>query len=115
MTAAHHDEVLAATSHLPHVLAFALVDTLAAMSERCEIFDYAAGGFADVTRIASSDPQLWRSIVFANRDAVLPVLSAYMDNLEGLRQALQNDDEQAVTACFGRAKQARDRFSAARD
>lgn len=114
MTAAHHDEVLAATSHLPHVLAFALVDTLAAMEDRCEIFDYAAGGFADFSRIASSDPALWRSIVFANREAVLPALSAYIDKLEGLRQALQDHDEAAVTACFSRAKQARDRFAALR-
>lgn len=113
MAVAHHDEVLAATSHLPHVVAFALVDTLADMSQRSEIFAYAAGGFADFTRIASSDPVLWRNIMFANRDAVLPALTQYIAKLEGLRTALQDAgtaDRQTVIDCFGRAKQARDQF-----
>lgn len=113
MAPAHHDEVLAATSHLPHVLAFALVDTLADMSQRLEIFDYAAGGFADFTRIASSDPVLWRNITLANRDAVLPALMQYINKLDGLRQALQSADQQTITECFDRAKQARDRFTGA--
>lgn len=113
MAPAHHDDVLAATSHLPHVVAFALVDMLADMSERSEIFDYAAGGFADFTRIASSDPELWRNIVFANRDAVLPALGLYIDKLDGLRRALQDSDKKAVIDCFDRAKKARDRFTRA--
>lgn len=113
MAVAHHDEVLAATSHLPHVVAFALVDTLADMSERSEIFAYAAGGFADFTRIASSDPVLWHSIMFANRDAVVPALTHYIDKLGVLREALQNGDRDAVIDCFDRAKQARDRFTGA--
>lgn len=114
MGAAHHDEVLAATSHLPHVLAFALVDSLARMAERTEIFDYAAGGFADFTRIASSDPALWSDIVGANRDAILPVLSRYIGNLEALREAIERGERAPLMDCFGRAKQARDRFTAAR-
>ena len=114
MGAAHHDEVLAATSHLPHVLAFALVDSLARMAERTEIFDYAAGGFADFTRIASSDPALWSDIVGANRDAILPVLSRYIGDLETLRAAIEQGERAPLMDCFGRAKQARDRFTAAR-
>lgn len=111
MDPAHHDEVLAATSHLPHVLAFALVDTLARMAERTEIFDYAAGGFADFTRIASSDPQLWGDIVTANTAAVLPVLDRYIGDLETVRSAIANGDRDTLVASFSRAKQARDRLS----
>lgn len=114
MDAAHHDEVLAATSHLPHVLAFGLVDTLARMAERTEIFEYAAGGFADFTRIASSDPALWSDIVTANQDAVRSVLSRYIGDLETLRAAIDNGDRETLLACFGRAKAARDRFTRSR-
>jgi len=115
MDPAHHDEVLAATSHLPHVLAFALVDTLARMAERTEIFDYAAGGFADFTRIASSDPQLWSDIVTANASAVLPVLERYIGDLEALRGAIAAGDKEPLEASFGRAKHARDRFTQSRN
>ncbi len=111
MDAAHHDEVLAATSHLPHLLAFALVDTLARMAEHTEIFEYAAGGFTDFTRIASSDPALWTDIVFANNAAIMPLLHRYIGDLEALRGALREQDEATVTACFTRAKKARDHFS----
>jgi len=111
MDAAHHDEVLAATSHLPHVLAFALVDTLARMAEHTEIFEYAAGGFADFTRIASSDPELWSDIVTANRDAVLPVLDRYIGDLDVLRGAIAQADRDKLIASFGRAKAARDQFA----
>ncbi|HLQ85582.1 MAG TPA: prephenate dehydrogenase/arogenate dehydrogenase family protein [Salinisphaeraceae bacterium] len=111
MSPAHHDEVMAATSHLPHLLAFALVDTLAAMAEHQEIFAYAAGGFADFTRIASSDPGLWTHIMQANRSAILGALEQYMEQLGDLRQALQSADEDTIIESFARAKQARDRFS----
>ncbi|MCK4951353.1 MAG: prephenate dehydrogenase/arogenate dehydrogenase family protein [Gammaproteobacteria bacterium] len=109
MEPAHHDEVLAATSHLPHVLAYTLVDTLAAMSERDEIFQYAAGGFRDFTRIASSDPAMWRDICIANRDAIMKVLGQYQRDLTALSQAILNNDESALFELFSRAKQARDR------
>lgn len=112
MDAAHHDEVLAATSHLPHVLAFTLVDTLARMAERTEIFAYAAGGFTDFTRIASSNPELWGDIVTANRDAVLPVLERYIGDLESVRGALAAGDARTLAETFARAKTARDRFAA---
>lgn len=111
MDPVHHDQVLAATSHLPHLLAFALVDTLADMSQRTEIFAYAAGGFSDFTRIASSDPGLWTRIMRANSDAVLTALDGYMATLGTLRQALQNQDNETIIASFTRAKQARDRFT----
>lgn len=111
MDAVHHDEVLAATSHLPHVLAYTLVDTLARMAERTEIFEYAAGGFADFTRIASSSPEMWADIVAANETALLPVLERYIADLEELRTAIAEDDRDAIRARFDRAKAARDAFS----
>lgn len=111
MSAAHHDEVLAATSHLPHLLAFALVDCLAAMDERTEIFTYAAGGFRDFTRIASSDPAMWADIVGANRASLLRVLERFDATLQGLRAALEQGDRATVLERFSRAKSARDRFA----
>lgn len=112
MSAAHHDEVLAATSHLPHLLAFALVDTLAGMEERREIFTYAAGGFRDFTRIASSHPEMWADICAANAPALLEALTGLETTLARLRSAISVQDSQAVVACFTRAKAARDRFAA---
>lgn len=114
MDAAHHDEVLAATSHLPHVLAFTLVDTLARMAERTEIFEYAAGGFTDFTRIASSSPDLWRDIVTANHAAILPTLERYIGDLEAVRAAIAAGDRDTLAATFTRAKAARDAFAAER-
>lgn len=108
---AHHDEVLAATSHLPHVLAYALVDTLAGMQERTEIFDFAAGGFADFTRIASSDPGMWHDICLANKDALLVALRAFKIGLEQLEGALERADGEYLHRVFSRAKKARDNFS----
>ena len=108
MTAAHHDRVLALTSHLPHVLAFALVDRLSQMQEQDEIFAYAAGGFRDFTRIASSDPVVWRDICLNNRSALLDALQAYRDELDELTQALRNQDAAALETLFARAKKARD-------
>ncbi len=74
MDVAHHDGVLAATSHLPHILAFALVDMLGHKDEQSEIFQYAAGGFKDFTRIASSDPTMWKDICAANKDEIIPLI-----------------------------------------
>ncbi len=110
MAVAHHDEVLAATSHLPHVLAYALVDTLARMQEQAEIFRYAAGGFRDFTRIASSDPAMWRDICLANREAVVSMLDRFSADLAGLRDAIEREDGAAVAEVFSRAKTARDLF-----
>ena len=110
MGVAHHDEVLAATSHLPHMLAFALVDTLARMHEQAEIFDYAAGGFRDFTRIASSDPVMWRDICLANRDAIAAMIDRFQGDLVGLREAIVRGDGKAIEDIFTRAKDARDRY-----
>jgi len=111
MSVAHHDEVLAATSHLPHILAYSLVDTLAKMQDRKEIFQFAAGGFRDFTRIASSDPRMWHDICLANREAILQVLKQFNTDLSQLTEAIFQDDSQTVKDIFTRAKIARDQFS----
>ncbi len=110
MGVAHHDEVLAATSHLPHMLAYSLVDTLARMDESEEIFRYAAGGFRDFTRIASSDPQMWHDICLANRDALLVMLQRFSADLAQLSDAIRDGDGEHLKQTFQRAKRARDRF-----
>lgn len=110
MAVLHHDEVLAATSHLPHLLAFSLVNTLASLDERKEIFDFAAGGFRDFTRIASSDPVMWRDICMENRDAVLEVLQHFNKDLKSLEDAMRDNDGEAMVEVFERAKTTRERF-----
>lgn len=112
MDVAHHDEVLAATSHLPHVLAFALVESLARMSEQREIFEYAAGGFRDFTRIASSDPVMWRDICLANRDAILTMIDRFGQDLATLAKAIGERDSKRLLGIFQDAKTARDAFAA---
>ncbi|BAP54328.1 prephenate dehydrogenase [Thioploca ingrica] len=110
MSVTHHDEVLAATSHLPHILAYSLVDTLAKMAERTEIFRFAAGGFRDFTRIASSDPQMWHDICLANQQAILQILDSFKTDLTQLITAIQQNDSQYIATVFSRAKSARDKF-----
>lgn len=110
MAVARHDEVLAATSHLPHLLAYALVDTLSQQGASEEIFRYAAGGFRDFTRIASSDPVMWRDIFLTNGPATVAILDHYMSDLQGLRKALLEGDAELLESTFLRAKQSRDRF-----
>ncbi|MFT5717043.1 MAG: 3-phosphoshikimate 1-carboxyvinyltransferase [Oleiphilaceae bacterium] len=111
MSVAHHDEVLAATSHLPHLLAFSLVDTLAGEEENQEIFRYAAGGFRDFTRIAASDPVMWHDIFLANHDALLNVLDHFTQDLDMLRKAVESRDSQTLLGVFTRAKSAREHFT----
>ncbi len=108
MEVAEHDLVLAATSHLPHVLAYTLVDALAAEGAAAEIFRFAAGGFRDFTRIASSDPKMWHDIVLANRDAVLQGIDNYTAHLALVREAIAQGDSEQITTVFERAKAARD-------
>ncbi len=110
MQVEHHDEVLAATSHLPHMLAYSLVDTLARMDDQQEIFEYAAGGFRDFTRIASSDPQMWHDICVANREQLVKMLHAFNDDLQQLTRAVEKADSGYLKDTFTRAKQARDKF-----
>lgn len=111
MSVARHDEVLAATSHLPHLLAFSLVDTLARESDSREIFRYAAGGFRDFTRIAASDPTMWHDVFLANGDATLTILRRFQADLDRLAQAIEQRQGEKLLEVFGRAKSARDYFT----
>jgi 3-phosphoshikimate 1-carboxyvinyltransferase len=110
MQVERHDEVLAATSHLPHLLAFGLVDSLAKRNENREIFRYAAGGFRDFTRIAGSDPVMWHDIFLANRDAVLRTLDTFRSDLDALREAVVAGDGHQMLGVFTRARAAREHF-----
>ena len=111
MSAQHHDMVLAGTSHLPHILAFGLVDCLNNLEEVDEVFRFAAGGFRDFTRIASSDPVMWRDICLSNRDDILSMMKKYEDQLQMITSALQDSDGDALIEIFERAKKARDQFN----
>jgi cyclohexadieny/prephenate dehydrogenase len=106
-----HDAILAATSHLPHVLAYALVDALAGNTRSEDIFRFAAGGFRDFTRIASSDPDMWRDIALANRDELLKAIDGFTDKLAELRRAVADGDGDAMHETFAAAKAARDAFT----
>lgn len=108
MDVAEHDAVLAATSHLPHVLAYTLVDALAQNGAAADIFKFAAGGFRDFTRIASSDPTMWHDIALANREAILQGIDSFSAHLALVRQAIEEGDGEAIFASFDRAKRARD-------
>jgi len=111
MSIAEHDEVLAATSHLPHVIAYSLVDTLAHDITNPNIFRYAAGGFRDFTRIASSDPVMWHDIMRANKSAILQSMDSFIDNLTRLRSSIEQEDSNYLLDVFSRAKDARDEFT----
>jgi len=108
MEVEHHDVVLAATSHLPHVLAFNLVGMLAQREDCDEVLRYAAGGFRDFSRIASSDAVMWRDICIGNRGAILELLQQYRSGLDKIEQAIRQDDGDYLIDIFGRAKKARD-------
>ena len=102
--------MLAATSHLPHVLAYATVDTLADTDYVEEIFEFAAGGFRDFSRIASSDPVMWRDICLTNKPAILDVLHHFESQLSKIRQAIETDDSEKITSIFASSKKIRDNF-----
>ncbi len=110
MGVSHHDAVLAATSHLPHVLAFALVRLLDKKDSHDEVFKYAAGGFKDFTRIASSDPGMWLDICMNNKDEIVPLIRQINEELEEVAQRLIEGDSEAVYQTFATAKSARQRF-----
>ncbi len=105
---AHHDKVLAATSHLPHMLAYTLVHHLSNLNDHEEIFRYAAGGFRDFTRIASSDPVMWRDVCLANGDALLDLIEQYQQELDQVAAAIGAGDADELLKLFGRAKSERD-------
>ncbi len=105
-----HDAVLAAVSHLPHVLAFALVHDVAARANAAQLVSYAAGGFRDFTRIASSHPEMWRDICIANRDRLLEEIDRYSKNLGSIRKIIEAADSAALEKLFSDARAARQRW-----
>ena len=111
MSVSHHDDVLAQTSHLPHLLAYALVDTLSAGGDSLEVFEYAAGGFRDFSRIAASDPTMWSDVFQANKGPLMRVLDQYLLKLEMMKQLIEYGDADEVKDLLIRAKVARDHFS----
>ena len=108
MQPAEHDAVFAAVSHLPHLLAYALVHEVALHDNAATLFDYAASGFRDFTRIASSHPEMWRDICVANRGAILAELKRYQGQLGELQAMLEAGDAAALEAVFERARSARE-------
>lgn len=109
MTADHHDLVLAVTSHLPHLIAYSIVGTASDMETvtRSEVIKYSAGGFRDFTRIAASDPVMWRDVFLANRDAVLAVLQRFTEDLTALQRSIRWGDGDALEALFTRTRDIR--------
>ena len=115
MSAEAHDQIFAAVSHLPHLLAFALVDDLANRKNSQQLFDFAASGFRDFTRIAGSSPEMWRDISLANREALLSELEAYQSELKLLQKLLENKDGDGLEALFERASNARNAWAKQRE
>lgn len=107
LSAENHDRVFAAVSHLPHLLAYALVDDIARKQHADLLFQYAASGFRDFTRIAGSSPEMWRDITLANREALLNELDAYVAQLTQLRNLLAASDGKAIESIYANAQQAR--------
>ncbi|MDM5178812.1 prephenate dehydrogenase/arogenate dehydrogenase family protein [Massilia sp. DJPM01] len=110
LTPQEHDTVFASVSHLPHLLAYALVDDIARKPHAGLLFQYAASGFRDFTRIAGSSPEMWRDISLANQSALLGELDAYLAQLTGLRAMLANGDGAAIEAVYANAQRARCRW-----
>jgi len=110
MSPEEHDAVFAAVSHLPHLLAYALVHEIAGRSNSAQLFGYAAGGFRDFTRIASSHPEMWRDICVANREPLLAELDRYAGKLRALRPLLERGDGAALETLFAEARAARERW-----
>ena len=105
-----HDAILGAVSHLPHVLAYALVHELASRHNGAQLFGYAAGGFRDFTRIASSHPEMWRDICIANRDRLLEELKKYHKELDSIAKLLEAGDAAGLEKVFAEAREARDKW-----
>jgi cyclohexadieny/prephenate dehydrogenase len=106
MDAEHHDLVLAVTSHIPHLIAYTIVGTASRLEEvtRGEVIKYSAGGFRDFTRIAASDPTMWRDVFLNNRDAVLEMLDRFLTDLEGVREAIEASDGDTMFDLFTRTR-----------
>jgi prephenate dehydrogenase len=110
LTPEEHDAVFATVSHLPHVLAYALVHQVAMDKRAAQLFGFAAGGFRDFTRIASSHPEMWRDICLSNRDALRAELDRYTGHLAEIRAMLERNDGAALERLFAQAQAARDRW-----
>jgi cyclohexadieny/prephenate dehydrogenase len=106
MTPEHHDRVLAITSHLPHLIAYTIVGTVADLEEqaRTEVFKYAAGGFTDFTRIAASDPTMWRDVFLNNREAVIEMIGRFTEDLVALQRAIRWGEGDALFDLFTRTR-----------
>lgn len=115
MSAEQHDRIFAAVSHLPHLLAFALVDDLASRPNAKQLFDFAASGFRDFTRIAGSHPEMWRDISLANRDALLQELDAYQTELNQIKILLTDNNGNGLQGLFERASKARNQWEKYRE
>jgi cyclohexadieny/prephenate dehydrogenase len=109
MDAHHHDMVLAVTSHLPHLIAYTIVGTAADLQEvtQSEVIKYSAGGFRDFTRIAASDPVMWRDVFLSNKDAVLDMLQRFSEDLTALQRAIRYDKGDELEALFARTRDIR--------
>src|SRR5271167_1453244 len=106
MDADHHDKVLAVTSHLPHVIAYTIVGTATDLEDslKSEVIEFSAGGFRDFTRIAASDPVMWRDVFLANREAVLEMLQRFSEDLTALQRAIRWGEADALEARFARTR-----------
>lgn len=111
MSAEQHDQIFAAVSHLPHLLAFTLVEELAARPNAEQLFSFAASGFRDFTRIAGSHPEMWRDISLGNKPALLKEIKAYQQQLAHLNTLLESDDGASLEALFERASVARNNWA----
>jgi cyclohexadieny/prephenate dehydrogenase len=109
MDAAHHDRVLAVTSHIPHLIAYTIVGTASDLEEvtRGEVIKYSAGGFRDFTRIAASDPTMWRDVFLHNREAVLEMLDSFLTDLAMMREAIRASDGETMFELFARTREIR--------
>ncbi len=110
LEAADHDRIFGAVSHLPHVIAFALVNQLAQSQDARRLFGFSGGGLRDTVRIAGSSPEMWRDICMANRAALMPLIDDYIGELESTRAALAAGDEAALEKMFTQAQRARARW-----
>ncbi|HYU11053.1 MAG TPA: prephenate/arogenate dehydrogenase family protein [Stellaceae bacterium] len=106
MAADHHDKVLAMTSHLPHLIAYTIVGTATDLADdlRSEVIAFSAGGFRDFTRIAASDPVMWRDIFLANREAVLEILQRFSEDLTALQRAIRRGEADRLEALFAQTR-----------
>jgi prephenate dehydrogenase len=111
MSAPSHDSIFAAVSHLPHLLAFALVNDIASRPNADQLFSFAASGFRDFTRIAGSNPEMWRDISLANKNALLSELNAFQAEIGNLKNLLENEDSEGLQALFERASFARNAWA----